>query len=135
MKKIDGRKLRSEILETIKGEVGKLPFRPVFCDVLVGDDPASFQYVKMKAQTAESVGISFHSANFPKDITTEKLQEELKNINKIKNMCGIIIQLPLPPHIDKRAVLDAIDPKLDVDCLGLVASDEFFSSTKIAVSR
>ncbi|MBP7006680.1 MAG: bifunctional 5,10-methylenetetrahydrofolate dehydrogenase/5,10-methenyltetrahydrofolate cyclohydrolase [Candidatus Pacebacteria bacterium] len=126
MKKIDGRKLRSEILETIKGEVGKLPFRPVFCDVLVGDDPASFQYVKMKAQTAESVGISFHSANFPKDITTEKLQEELKNINKIKNMCGIIIQLPLPPHIDKRAVLDAIDPKLDVDCLGLVASDEFY---------
>lgn len=126
MKKIDGRKLRDEILENIKGEIKALSFEPIFCDILVGNDPASVQYVRIKAQTAEEVGIKFHSANFSEDITTDKLIEEIKKINNIKNMCGIIVQLPLPENIDKRKVLDSIDPKLDVDCLGTLASEEFY---------
>jgi methylenetetrahydrofolate dehydrogenase (NADP+)/methenyltetrahydrofolate cyclohydrolase len=126
MQIIDGRKIKGEILVKIKSEVAKLPFQPVFCDVLVGDDPASIQYVRMKANTAESVGIKFYSANFPATITTEDLVEEIKKINKIKNMCGIIVQLPLPAHLDKRVVLDSIDPHLDVDSLGAMASNKFY---------
>ena len=57
---IDGKKLRDEILATVKLEVAALPFQPVFCDILVGNDPASAQYVRMKERMAESVGISFH---------------------------------------------------------------------------
>ena len=77
MKIIDGRKLSLEILENIKHEVAGLLFVPVFCDVLVGKDPASLQYVGMKSKKAESVGIKFHSANFPESITTPELISEI----------------------------------------------------------
>src|SRR3989344_2169383 len=123
---INGRKLQQEILVGIKKEVALLSFQPVFCDVLVGHEPASAQYVRMKAQTAESVGIKFHNANFPSDIKTPELITELKKLNQIENMCGIIIQLPLPPHIDRQEALDAIESELDVDCLGTVARAKFY---------
>jgi len=126
MKIIDGKKLSKEILAEIKNEVADLPFQPIFTDVLIGNDPSSVQYVKMKAQAAERVGIKFHNANFPENITTEELVREIRNLNQIKNMCGIIIQLPLPELIDQQAALDAIDPRLDVDCLGKVASEKFY---------
>ena len=125
---IDGRKLRGEILSKVKKEVAELSFAPVFCDVLVGNDPASIQYVKMKARTAELVGIKFHNANFLGDITTDELVKEIKILNAIPNMCGIIVQLPLPEHIDQQKVFDAIDPHLDVDCLGTLASEKFYNN-------
>ena len=126
---IDGKKLSGEILEKVKQEVALLNFFPVFCDVLVGDDPSSAQYVRMKKKKAESVGIKFHNANFPATITTEELVKEIKILNRLPNMCGIIIQLPLPLHLDKRVVLDAIDSHLDVDCLGAVASENFYKGS------
>jgi methylenetetrahydrofolate dehydrogenase (NADP+)/methenyltetrahydrofolate cyclohydrolase len=101
---------------------------PVFCDVLVGEDPSSVQYVEMKKRKAELVGMSFHRANFPSSITTEELIKEIEVLNNVPNMCGIIIQLPLPVHIDRQKVLDSIDPKLDVDCLGKINSEKFYSS-------
>lgn len=127
MQIIDGRKIQKEILDEIKNEVSALSFQPVFCDVLVGDDPASAQYVRMKGKTAESVGIKFHIANFSASITTEDLVKEIELLNKFPNMCGIIIQLPMPEHIDSQLVLDAVDPRLDVDCLGSVAGQKFYS--------
>jgi methylenetetrahydrofolate dehydrogenase (NADP+)/methenyltetrahydrofolate cyclohydrolase len=131
MQIIDGKKIRDEILDKVKKEVATLKFKPVFCDVLVGNDPASVQYVQMKGRRAESVGISFYKANFPVSITTEKLIKEIEILNKIPNMCGIIIQLPLPEHIDRQMVLDSMDPKLDVDCLGTVASEKFYSGGSV----
>ena len=125
---IDGKKLRGEILSKVKKEIAALSFTPVFCDVLVGDDPASVQYVQMKAKTAEIAGIHFHKATFPASISTDDLIKEIKILNKIENMCGIIVQLPLPKSIDKRAVLDSIDLRLDVDCLGSLASEKFYNN-------
>jgi len=124
---IDGKKIRKDILEKIKAEVATLSFIPVFCDILVGDNPMSLQYVNMKAKTATDVGMRFHRAVFPEGITTEELIKEIEKLNKIENMCGIIIQLPLPEHIDKQKALDSIDPKLDVDCLGTIAGKKFYS--------
>jgi methylenetetrahydrofolate dehydrogenase (NADP+)/methenyltetrahydrofolate cyclohydrolase len=126
---IDGKKIRDQILEKVKKEVSMLSFKPVFCDVLIGDDPASIQYVQMKARNAEMVGIHFHNANFPASISTEDLIKEIQILNKVSNMCGIIIQLPLPPHLDRQAVLNAIDSRLDVDCLGTIASEKFYSGS------
>ncbi len=125
---INGKKIRGKILAKIKKEVFELPFKPVFCDILVGDDPASIQYVDMKARTAEMVGIHFHKAVFPVSISTDDLVKEIKLLNNIDNMCGIIVQLPLPPHLDKKIILDSIDPCLDVDCLGAVASEKFYNN-------
>lgn len=125
---IDGRKLSEEILAKVKQGVEDLSFQPVFCDVLVGDDPSSAQYVRMKKKAAESLGIKFHNASFPADITTDKLVKEIQILNQIPNMCGIIIQLPLPPHIEKKIVLDAIRSELDVDCLGTICGEKFYNN-------
>jgi methylenetetrahydrofolate dehydrogenase (NADP+)/methenyltetrahydrofolate cyclohydrolase len=124
---IDGKKIASGILNQVKEQVAVLPFVPLFCDVLVGNDPASVQYVKMKAEAAEKIGIKFLSANFPGTITTEQLISEIKKINLTPNLCGLIIQLPLPAGIDKTQVLNAIDPEIDVDCTGEVNTQLFYS--------
>jgi methylenetetrahydrofolate dehydrogenase (NADP+) / methenyltetrahydrofolate cyclohydrolase len=126
MQLLDGRKIAARILEQVKLGVGKLLFQPVFCDVLVGDDPASKQYVAMKGRTAEKVGIKFRNADYPSTITTQDLIAEIKKIGQEPNMCGLIVQLPLPSSLDKQAVLDAINPKIDVDCTGKVNTDLFY---------
>jgi methylenetetrahydrofolate dehydrogenase (NADP+)/methenyltetrahydrofolate cyclohydrolase len=128
MKIIDGKKISEEILAEIKKETAQLSFQPIFTDVLVGDDLASTQYVRKKAKTAEAVGIQFRDAHFPAEITTEELIREIQVLNKIPNMCGIIVQLPLPEHLDRQKVLDSIDSELDVDCLGKIASQKFFNN-------
>lgn len=124
---IDGRKLRDDILLRVKNEVATLPTAPVFCDVLVGNDPVSEQYVRMKKKMAESVGIYFHPANFGVSVGTDDLIKEIKILNNLPNMCGLIVQLPLPENIDTRAVLDAIDAQIDVDCLSTIASEKFYN--------
>jgi methylenetetrahydrofolate dehydrogenase (NADP+)/methenyltetrahydrofolate cyclohydrolase len=125
---IDGREIRKKILEDIKNEISLLPFQPVFCDVLVGDDSVSRQYVEMKAKTAEKVGIKFHRAEFNKDVTSQSLSEEIQKLGNVLNMCGIIVQLPLPLRFfdDKRKILDSVPEELDVDCLGSKASEKFY---------
>ncbi len=126
MQIINGREISQNILDKVKKEISELSFVPIFCDVLVGEDPSSVQYVGMKKKKAESVGIQFHNANFPATITTEELVKEIKILNQIPNMCGVIVQLPLPKHIDKKIVLDAIDAHIDVDCLGATANEKFY---------
>lgn len=123
---IDGKKIAQNILEQIKQEVSQLTFKPVFCDVLVGDDPVSAQYVRMKASKAEKVGIKFRQANFAADIRQEDLINEIKKLNVLPGMCGLIVQLPLPPSFDRQTVLDAIDPAIDVDCTSTLSSKLFY---------
>lgn len=123
---INGRKIKDDILAEVKKGVEGLPFVPVFCDILVDGDPVSAQYVRMKERTALSVGIKFRGATFPVSITTEELIEEIENLNRVPHMCGIIVQLPLPSHIDTQSVVNAIDPNLDVDCLSVDASQMFY---------
>jgi len=127
MQLLDGRKIAEQILEQVKLEVSKLSFQPVFCDVLAGEDPASKQYVRMKAKAAERVGIRFREANYPSTIATHNLTAEIKKIGQEPNICGMIVQLPLPPSLDRQMVLDAIDPNIDVDCTGKVNTELFYS--------
>jgi methylenetetrahydrofolate dehydrogenase (NADP+)/methenyltetrahydrofolate cyclohydrolase len=127
---IDGKKIRDEILVEVKKGVASLPFQPIFCDVLVGEDLVSKQYVDMKNRMARTVGIGFKDASFPITITTEALIKEIKNLNRVPKICGIIVQLPLPSSLDMQAILDTIDSRLDVDCLGAVASDKFYKNER-----
>jgi len=128
IKIIDGRKIKDKILADIKKDIADLSFVPIFCDVLVGNDISSLQYVKMKARIAESVGVKFRTANFNEQVKTEELIEEIENLNKVPLMCGIILQLPLPSHIEKRIVLDSIKSSFDVDCLGSINSENFYNN-------
>lgn len=131
MQIIDGKKISQEIFAGIKKEIEALPFKPVFCDVLVGSDPASRQYVDMKRKKAEGLGIEFHEAFFPESISQDDLVQEIQKINKIPNMCGVIVQLPLPAVFDTRKVLDVIDPSLDVDCLSSISQTKFYNAEKV----
>ena len=133
MEIIDGRKIRDEILAGLKGRVAALPFTPVFCDILVGNDPASRQYVDMKDRVAESLGIEAYGAQFPEEITTEELVIEMAKIAALPGMAGLIVQLPMPAHIDIRSVLDAVPLALDVDALSTEASDLFYSNEPVFV--
>jgi methylenetetrahydrofolate dehydrogenase (NADP+) / methenyltetrahydrofolate cyclohydrolase len=124
---INGRKIRDKILLDVKAGVEQLPFQPVFCDVLVGDDVVSSQYVNMKKKAATSLGILFHDAHFPESISQEELIEEIKKINLIPDICGVIVQLPLPAKFDKDLIVNSIAPHLDVDCLSDNARIAFYS--------
>lgn len=124
---IDGRKIAADILGQLKKDVKELVFQPVFCDVLVGQDPASAQYVRMKAKKAESVGIKFRGANFPADIPAQDLTAQVKAIGQEPNMCGLIVQLPLPEGLPRQEILDAIDPTIDVDCMGQKNMKDFYA--------
>ncbi|MBP9803255.1 MAG: bifunctional 5,10-methylenetetrahydrofolate dehydrogenase/5,10-methenyltetrahydrofolate cyclohydrolase, partial [Candidatus Pacebacteria bacterium] len=127
MKIIDGKKISKETLEEIKNQIQGLNFKPIFSDILVGNDAPSVKYVNLKKAKAEDLGIEFYDANFDDNITTEELINKIQEINKIENMCGVIVQLPLPISIDTKKVLDSIDPKLDVDCLGGELSSQFYN--------
>jgi len=127
MQIIDGRKIKQEILNDLKNKVELLPFPPIFCDILVGDDTVSASYVRIKGKAAESIGMKFRTVNFPLNTTTEEIVNEIENLNKVPLMSGIIVQLPLPSHIDTQTVLDAINPVLDVDCLGSLNNDHFYN--------
>ena len=133
MQIIDGRKIKESILEDLKNKVDALPFSPLFCDILVGDDSVSASYVRIKSKAAESIGIKFRTINFPAEISTSEIIEEINNLNRVPHICGVIVQLPIPPHIDTQMVLDSIDPMLDVDCLGSFNSTNFYNDKESSI--
>src|SRR5690348_4337133 len=113
---IDGKKIAATILENISGEISRLSFRPVFCDVVVGEDPVSLSYVGAKAKAAALVGIEFRTVLLPVNISQQDLIAKIQECNHIQNVCGLIVQLPLPKHLERVTILSAIDPTIDVDC-------------------
>ena len=114
---IDGKKIRDEILVKVKNEVASLSFKPIFCDVLVGEDVVSKQYVNIKINFAKKTGILCHEAFFPANIKEEELIKEIEKINNLENICGLIIQLPLPLGFNTKKILGSIRKEIDVDCL------------------
>ncbi len=124
---IDGRSLAKKIYSSLTTRVASLPFQPVFCDVLVGNDPASVQYVRMKARAAERLGIAFLHAEFPQSISEVDLIQEITRLNTTPHLSGLIVQLPLPEWYSRDAILDAIDGRVDVDCLTRANLELFYA--------
>jgi methylenetetrahydrofolate dehydrogenase (NADP+)/methenyltetrahydrofolate cyclohydrolase len=114
---IDGRKIAADILESLKKRVNDLNFTPIFCDIMIGNDPVSESYVNLKAKRAQEIGINFLKERLISEVTTELVVSKVNELNLRKNLCGLIVQLPLPQHIDTKAVINAINPRIDVDCL------------------
>ena len=113
---LDGKTLSKKILEEIKVEVEKLDKKPHLAVILVGDDPASHIYVNNKKKTALNIGINSTIIELPKDTEESVLIEHIQRLNNDDDITGILVQMPLPKHINKDNVVCAIDPKKDVDC-------------------
>lgn len=114
---IDGKKISREILENLKDEVKKISFKPKLIDIVVGEDPVVETYLKIKAKRAEEIGVEFEVRRYPGSISQEALEQAVLDANAAKDLAGLIIQLPIPPHLDKQKVLDRIDPRFDVDVI------------------
>ena len=114
-KLIDGKAISSQIRAEIKQEISDLGLTPGLAVVLVGDDPASAVYVRNKKKACAEVGVYSESYELPTDTTEEELLSLIDTLNKKETIHGILVQLPLPGHIDEDKVILAIDPEKDVD--------------------
>jgi methylenetetrahydrofolate dehydrogenase (NADP+) / methenyltetrahydrofolate cyclohydrolase len=118
-KLIKGTEIREQILEEIKAEVAQIKEKhgvvPGLVTILIGENPASISYVTLKIQTAHRVGFKEIQDSQPVDISEEALLALIDKYNKDESINGILVQLPLPKHIDEKKVLNAIDPDKDVD--------------------
>lgn len=115
---INGKQISDDIRASIKLEVEQLKtegIKPTLAVVLVGDNPASQVYVKHKKKACEYVGIRSVSHEVCSEITEQALLSLINDLNQDKTIHGILVQLPLPDHIDEDKVIMAIDPKKDVD--------------------
>ena len=141
---INGRKIAKEINEQLKENVEKFyqknKIYPKLSVIIVGDDPASLFYVRMMAKTCEKVSIHFEKHNLSAEISEEELLGIIDNLNKDVSVSGIIVQLPLPKHINQEKIQESVNPIKDVDCFNPInmgklalANPEFFPCTPYAV--
>jgi methylenetetrahydrofolate dehydrogenase (NADP+)/methenyltetrahydrofolate cyclohydrolase len=116
---LDGSKVALETEEKLKERVEVLKekkgFVPILATILVGDDPASATYVKMKGNACERIGMKSIKVELPSSTSTEELLSEISKLNSNKEVHGILLQHPVPEQIDERICFDAIDDKKDVD--------------------
>jgi len=117
--KIDGKLIASKVKDEIKAEVAELIDAdlkaPHLAAIIVGDDPASQTYVASKEKAAKNVGITSSVYKYPEETTEEELLSTIDFINNDDEIDGLIVQLPLPNHINVNKVIERIDPKKDVD--------------------
>lgn len=113
---IDGKKIAQELRQQIAGQVQRMDRRPGLAVVLVGDDPASKVYVNSKEKACQKAGFYSQKIILPADTTQKKLTQTIQQCNQDDRIDGILVQMPLPSHLDERKAILAIDPNKDVDC-------------------
>ncbi len=116
---LDGKKLRNKLLDKLKFEIEQYGVKPSLAVILVGDDAASQIYVNNKKKTADSLGIKSTVITYPKTVSEMVLLDKIQELNNDDSVNAILIQLPLPEHIDKQKVINSISPIKDVDCFTL----------------
>ena len=144
-KVLDGKKLALQAEIEIKNQVDELLSKgitPTLATILVGDDPASETYVRMKRNTCARVGIKSIAVELSKDTSTEELLSKIDALNKDSSVNGILLQHPVPKQIDERKCFDAIALEKDVDgvtCLGFgnmsMGLDAYGSCTPAGIIR
>ena len=119
MNLIDGKKIASELRNNLKEEVSNLKAKhgqvPGLTVILVGEDPPSKIYVKNKEKFAKEVGMNSEVIRYPENVEEKVVLNKIKELNNNDKVSGILVQLPLPKHIDKRKVIETILPGKDVD--------------------
>nr|WP_093217139.1 bifunctional methylenetetrahydrofolate dehydrogenase/methenyltetrahydrofolate cyclohydrolase FolD [Sediminibacillus albus]SDK55881.1 methylenetetrahydrofolate dehydrogenase (NADP+) / methenyltetrahydrofolate cyclohydrolase [Sediminibacillus albus] len=140
---IYGKELAADLRQGMKKEVEKLADKgviPALTVVLIGDDPASQSYVKGKQRASEEVGVRSRLIELPSSTSQEELLQLISELNNDVEVHGILVQLPLPDHIEEQAVIEAINPEKDVDGFHpinigrmLTGKDTFFPCTPYGI--
>lgn len=115
---IDGKRISAEIKEELKEQAAQLKEAGVegaLAVIQVGDDPASSVYVRNKKKACEYIGIGSRSYELPESTTQKELLDLIKDLNQDDSVTGILVQLPVPAHIDEKTIINAISPSKDVD--------------------
>src|SRR6056300_1954611 len=115
---IDGKKIAENLRQTLKKQIQQIPsnqVKPGLTVILIGEDPASQIYVRNKEKFANEIGINSNVLRFDSSITEEALLQEIHKLNQDKMVHGILVQLPLPKHINSKNIIGQIDPNKDVD--------------------
>ena len=116
---IDGKKVAADLRADLKKKISELKSNyntvPGLTVILVGEDAPSKIYVKNKAKFANEVGINSEVIKYPADLEEKVLLDKIKELNKNNKVSGILVQLPLPKHINKKKIIETIDPGKDVD--------------------
>ncbi|MCX8194764.1 MAG: bifunctional methylenetetrahydrofolate dehydrogenase/methenyltetrahydrofolate cyclohydrolase FolD [Candidatus Micrarchaeota archaeon] len=112
---VNGNSLADSILEKAKGQIASFSRPPCLAIVMVGNNPASQVYVRRKEEACKKVGIKTKNIHLPSSATEGEVMEQILALNSDSSVDAILVQLPLPPHIDEERVLCQISPKKDVD--------------------
>lgn len=128
---IDCKKIAEEIKQELKQEVDKLSYKPRLAIIQVGDNEASNRYVRGKRKDCAEVGIVTCSFRYRDDVNEETIIKEIEYLNERKDVHGIIVQLPLPKHLNEEKILQSIDPRKDVD--GFTKDSTFTPCTPLGV--
>jgi methylenetetrahydrofolate dehydrogenase (NADP+) / methenyltetrahydrofolate cyclohydrolase len=130
---LDGKSLAAELRSALAIEVSRLRreerLTPGLAVVLVGDDPASHIYVRTKTRQCEEIGIKSFAHRLPADVRPEDLLTLIRGLNQDVRVHGILVQLPLPTHIDEAMILGAVNPDKDVDGFHVVNAGRLFAGT------
>lgn len=116
---IDGKAIAAALRNTVKQAVDDMPSTPGLAVILVGDDPASHVYVRNKIKACEQVGITSTEKRLPADTTNDAIEAVINDLNADETVHGILLQLPLPDHLDSDYLIQLIAPQKDVDGLNL----------------
>lgn len=114
-KSLDGKSCAADLEERLKVRISKCESQPHLAVVIVGDDPASHVYVKNKILSCKRLGIKSTHIELPAETTHEEVAETIVSLNNDPTLHGILIQSPLPSHMDEESLTDLIDPRKDVD--------------------
>ncbi|PLX17716.1 MAG: bifunctional 5,10-methylene-tetrahydrofolate dehydrogenase/5,10-methylene-tetrahydrofolate cyclohydrolase [Candidatus Muiribacterium halophilum] len=115
MKILNGKELARKMRKELKEKISKSPEKPGLAVVLVGEDPSSKLYVNMKERDCKKIGITSKKIKLEENTTQERLLDIIRQLNEDDTIHGILVQLPLPSHIDESVVIDTISSKKDVD--------------------
>ena len=126
---IDGKQIAKEVLARLKEEISSKILKLHLAEILVGDNSEFIKFVELKKKTAEKIGIEVTIYKFPKEVTTEELKKEINEICKWSD--GVLVELPLPKHIDQEAVLNEVLVEKDVDVLSAEAEKLFYGNKSI----
>jgi methylenetetrahydrofolate dehydrogenase (NADP+)/methenyltetrahydrofolate cyclohydrolase len=128
---LDGKKVQEKRLELLKEEIDESGFTPRLATVIVGSDPASELYVRMKHRACEQVHIGSVGITLPGSAGTKEVIHEIQVLNRDPEVSGILVQLPLPAHLDTMQVIESVLPEKDVDGFHPVNLGRLFAGTPV----